>query len=64
MENLIPADEFCANHNIEISFIRTLQETGLIEITTIEETGYINASHMNWSESFAYIMSWILTWKA
>jgi hypothetical protein len=46
MENLIPADEFCANHNIEISFIRTLQETGLIEITTIEETGYINASQL------------------
>jgi hypothetical protein len=46
MESLIPADEFCANHNIEISFIRTLQETGLIEITTIEETGYINASQL------------------
>lgn len=41
MENLISATEFCANHNIEISFIRSVQETGLIEITTIEETIYI-----------------------
>ena len=46
MENLIPADEFCANHNIEISFIHSLQETGLIEITTIEETGYIHTSQL------------------
>ncbi len=46
MENLIPAYEFCANHNIEISFIHSLQETGLIEITTIEETGYIPSSQL------------------
>jgi hypothetical protein len=46
MENLIPADEFCTNHNIEISFIHSLQETGLIEITTIEETGYIHADQL------------------
>jgi chaperone modulatory protein CbpM len=41
MENLIPVQEFCVNHNIEISFISSLQENGLIEITTIEDTGYI-----------------------
>lgn len=45
-EILIPANEFCANHQIEISFIASLQETGLIEITTIEETGYIRASQL------------------
>ena len=46
MENLIPADEFCANHNIEVSFIRSLQENGLIEIMTIEEKGYIQSSQL------------------
>jgi hypothetical protein len=46
MENLIPAHEFCANHNIEISFISSLQETGMIEITTIEETTYIHANQL------------------
>jgi hypothetical protein len=46
MENLIPANEFCENHNIGISFVRSLQETGMIEITTIEETAYINASQL------------------
>jgi hypothetical protein len=43
---LIPANEFCASHNIEISFIESLQETGLIEITTIKETEYIQESQL------------------
>jgi hypothetical protein len=46
MENLISAIEFCANHNVEISFIGSLQETGLIEITTIEEIEYIHTSQL------------------
>lgn len=41
---LIPADEFCAIHNIDFSFIQNLGETGLIEIKTIEETGFIPVS--------------------
>jgi hypothetical protein len=44
--NLIPANEFCASHDIEISFIDSLQEAGLIEITTIEETEYIQESQL------------------
>jgi hypothetical protein len=46
MENLIPAHEFCVSHNIEISFISILQESGLIEITTVEETVYIHRKHL------------------
>ncbi len=46
-EHLIPANEFCANHQIEISFIRTLFETGLIEVTTIKETEYIHESQLH-----------------
>jgi len=45
-ENLIPANEFCANHHIEISFITLLNDNGLIEITTIEETVYIRESQL------------------
>ena len=45
--NLIPANEFCASHEIEISFIDSLQEAGLIEITTIEETEYVQESQLN-----------------
>jgi hypothetical protein len=41
-ENLIAVNEFCINHNIEFSFISSLQQSGLIEITTIEEKGFID----------------------
>jgi hypothetical protein len=47
MKKLISANEFCRNHNIGISFIRSIQETGMIEITTIEETGYIHANQLH-----------------
>lgn len=43
---LIPADEFCAIHNIEFSFIQSLEETGLIEIQTIEQSGFIPVSQV------------------
>ena len=46
MKKLIPANEFCANYNVSISFIRSLQETGLMETTTIEETEYIPANRL------------------
>jgi chaperone modulatory protein CbpM len=45
-EILIPADEFCACHNIEISFITSLNEAGLIEISSIEDSYYIRESQL------------------
>jgi vacuolar-type H+-ATPase subunit I/STV1 len=45
-EKLTAVDIFCANHNIEISFISSLQQTGLIEITTIKEAGFINSNQL------------------
>jgi len=45
-ETYIAATEFCARHNIEISFITSLEETGLIKITTFEEISYIHESHL------------------
>ena len=45
-EYFIAVDEFCASHNIEISFIRSLQHNGLIEITTIKDSGFIDAEQL------------------
>ena len=45
--NMIPANEFCACHNIEITFINSLQEAGLIDVTIINETEYIHKSQLN-----------------
>jgi hypothetical protein len=42
-KNLIEINEFCINHNVEISFINSLQQTGMIEISTINENSFIDA---------------------
>ncbi|NWJ50000.1 MAG: chaperone modulator CbpM [Bacteroidetes bacterium] len=49
---LIAVEEFCVIHNIEISFIGSLQQNGLIEITTIKETEFINVSQLKQLEKF------------
>lgn len=46
MEKLISVDIFCSNHQVEISFIAKLQESGLIEITKIKETAYIDSDQL------------------
>jgi hypothetical protein len=51
-EYLIAIDEFCAKHDIEVSFISSLQQTGLIEITTIEEVGFIPMDQIQQVEKF------------
>ncbi|AYB33478.1 chaperone modulator CbpM [Chryseolinea soli] len=38
---MISALDFCVHHSIELSFIRTLQEHGMIETVTLEETLFI-----------------------
>ena len=40
-EQFIVAEEFCASHKIEFSFIDTLQEFGLIDIIIIEDNKYL-----------------------
>ncbi|MEP7108524.1 MAG: chaperone modulator CbpM [Ferruginibacter sp.] len=45
-EQLIQVDTFCVWHNIEFSFIKTLHEYGLIEITTKEDKAFISESNL------------------
>jgi len=49
---LIAIDEFCNSHKIEISFISSLQQSGLIEITTIKESAFIEADQLQQLEKF------------
>jgi len=51
-EYLIKVDEFCARHNIEVSFISSLQQNGLIEISTIEETEFIDSEQCQQLEKY------------
>ncbi len=45
-ESMIPVTEFCMYHNIELSFIISLKDSGLIDITSIEEKVFVPASQL------------------
>ncbi len=46
-EEMILANEFCVHHKIEMSFITSLQASGLIEITTIENNIFLPLSQLS-----------------
>ncbi len=48
MENneFIPVYHFCVIHEIELSFIESLQQYGLLEVITIENTTYLKESQL------------------
>ena len=45
-EEWIPAKEFCVHHEIELSFISSLGERGLIEVNAEEENIFIPLSQL------------------
>ncbi|MCX6248248.1 MAG: chaperone modulator CbpM [Bacteroidetes bacterium] len=51
-EYLIAVDEFCTLNNVDVSFISSLKQTGLIEVTTIKEAGFIDAGQLQQLEKF------------
>ncbi len=46
-EQFIIAEEFCDRHEIELSFLSSLNEFGLLEITFIEEKKFIAESQLS-----------------
>lgn len=54
MENkeLVQVHHFCITHSIELSFIESLQQYGLVEITTIEDRRYFRESQLDELEKF------------
>lgn len=52
-EHLIPADKLCIHQHIELSFIHSLKEYGLIEIVTMEEEEFIPEEQLEALEKFA-----------
>ena len=53
-QNLVAINEFCMNHNIEMSFIGSLHQSGMIEVTTIEETGFIDVNQLQQLEKIVH----------
>ena len=53
-ECLIAVNEFCASHKIEISFISSLEKTGLIEVITIKEDVFIDSEQLQQLEKIVH----------
>jgi hypothetical protein len=51
-EMLIALDEFCTVHDIEFSFVYSLQQSGLIEIIKIRDKNFIEADRLHQLEKF------------
>ena len=52
-EELIPAGEFCAFHQVELSFIQNLHESGLIRMTIRDGVVFLPADDLPTLEKFA-----------
>lgn len=51
-EDLIPAEDFCIHHNIEYSFINLLENSGLIQVMSIQHSSYIHPDDIYKLEKF------------
>ena len=46
-EEMISANEFCIYHNIDLTFITSLKDSGLIEISTVGEKIFVSESELS-----------------
>jgi hypothetical protein len=46
-ENFIPIHKLCELYQVEMSFFSNLNEIGLIQITTIEQSHYVHQDKIN-----------------
>lgn len=44
--NLLAVTQFCEVYNIELGFVNSLHEYGLIEVVTLEEVKYVHHEHL------------------
>ena len=44
--DMVMLDDFCAGHHVEISFIHSLEENGLIETVAINQALYITSNDL------------------
>ena len=52
-EELIPAGEFCTFHHVELSFLQTLHDSGLIAMTVRNGAVFLDAGQLPEVEKFA-----------
>jgi len=53
--NLIPLQHLCTRYHAEISFVQSLQDYGLIELTTIEQEYFISEEQIKEVERMIHL---------
>lgn len=51
-EELISADDFCTHHRVEVSFLQSLQDYGLVALTTVQEALFLHPDQLTTVEKF------------
>jgi hypothetical protein len=46
-EQLVPANEFCIHHQVEMNFIYSLRDYGLIDVISNEGNDFLSAEKLN-----------------
>ena len=54
-QSLIATNDFCVYYNIEHTFINSLQEAGLVQITIVNETNYIPETELQKLERMIHL---------
>lgn len=54
-EGLIAANDFCVYYNVEYTFIDSLQEAGLVQITTVNKATYIPETQLQKLERIIHL---------
>lgn len=49
---MIPVQDFCLYHNIEYSFINSLENSGLISVTSVQQSAFIPVDEVRKLEKF------------
>ena len=55
LENLIPIPQLCSHYELEMSFFVNLSEIGLLQITTVETTSYIDLDSIQKIEKMIHL---------
>jgi hypothetical protein len=54
-DKLVPLENICNNYQVEISFIQSLSEFGLIEIIKVDETSFVEAESLGAIEKMMHL---------
>jgi chaperone modulatory protein CbpM len=51
-EEMIPVGQYCTHYNVEITFIRSLHEAGLVSIRSLDDENYLHYEELGNLERF------------